>query len=90
MSQKQAARLKKHFEEADKDHSGSLTTQELRDLLNGLGGNLSEMEVEAILDNADSDGNGVIDFNEFMKAAYGGELKKQPKLSDKQAKKLKI
>ena len=47
------------------------------------------MEVEAILDNADSDGNGSIDFDEFMKAAYGGELKKQPKLSDKQAKKLR-
>lgn len=30
------------------------------------------MEVESILDNADSDGNGVIDFNEFIKAAYGG------------------
>lgn len=89
MSQKQAARLKKHFEEADKDGSGTLTLKELRDFLNSLGEHLSEMEVEAILDNADSDGNGVIDFNEFIKAAYGGELKKQPKLSDKQAKKLK-
>ena len=28
------------------------------------------MEVEAILDNADSDGNGSIDFNEFMTAAH--------------------
>ena len=89
MSQKQAARLKKQFEDADKDGSGTLTIQELRDFLNSLGEHLSEMEVEAILDNADSDGNGVIDFNEFMKAAYGGELKKQPKLSGKQAKKLK-
>ena len=66
-----------------------MTLKELRDFLNSLGEHLSEMEVEAILDNADSDGNGSIDFNEFMKAAYGGELKKQPKLSDKQAKKLR-
>lgn len=83
MSQKQAAKLKKHFEDADKDKSGSLTIKELKDLLNSLGEKLSEMEVEAILDNADTDGNGTIDFNEFMKAAYGGDLKKQPKLSDK-------
>ena len=60
--------LKRMFEAADKDNSGGLDKEEVREALRALGFTFIEnKEVEKIMKRADLDGNEVIDFEEFVK-----------------------
>ena len=60
--------LKRMFEAADKDNSGGLDKEEVREALRALGfAFIENKEVEKIMKRADLDGNEVIDFEEFVK-----------------------
>ncbi|KAJ2784375.1 hypothetical protein H4R18_001179 [Coemansia javaensis] len=54
------------FELFDKDKSGTITRDELASLLWSLGHSPSEQELQDMINEVDRDGNGVIDFEEFV------------------------
>jgi len=63
--------LKEAFKLFDKDGSGSISTQELREVMKSLGEQLTNAEVEEMMREADADGDGQIDFYEFVKMMGG-------------------
>ena len=54
------------FELFDKDNNGKITTKELGTVMRNLGQNPSEEELKQMIREVDLDGNGTIDFKEFM------------------------
>ncbi|CAN0901024.1 Calcium-dependent protein kinase 9 [Linum grandiflorum] len=60
--------LKAMFANIDTDNSGTITYEELKSGLARLGSKLSEAEVKQLMDAADVDGNGTIDYIEFITA----------------------
>lgn len=50
----------------DRNNTGNITSRTLKFLLRGLGDNVSEEEVDTKLKEMDEDGNGTIDFHEFL------------------------
>ncbi|KAG0477496.1 hypothetical protein HPP92_014337 [Vanilla planifolia] len=56
------------FKNMDSDNSGTITAEELRQGLLQQGTKLSEAEVKQLLEAADADGNGTIDYDEFITA----------------------
>ena len=50
----------------DRNNTGNITSRTLKFLLRGLGDNVSEEEVDNKLKEMDEDGNGTIDFHEFL------------------------
>ena len=54
------------FKFFDKDGDGSLTTAEMRYVMNNIGEKVSEEELGAILKYADKDGDGQINYDEFF------------------------
>ncbi|GFS29422.1 calcium-dependent protein kinase 21 [Actinidia rufa] len=60
--------LKAMFTNIDTDKSGTITYEELKTGLARLGSRLSEAEVKQLMDAADVDGNGTIDYIEFITA----------------------
>jgi len=65
-SPKEKADLKVHFDSFDKDRSGSITVDELRDVMKSLGDAPSDAEVRKIISEVDANNDGTIDFNEFL------------------------
>ena len=55
------------FNVFDKKKDGKIDADEIKETLACLGENLSDKEVKQMLDEADMDGDGVLDFEEFMK-----------------------
>ncbi|KAL2130343.1 hypothetical protein VTI74DRAFT_6569 [Chaetomium olivicolor] len=53
------------FRVFDKDGSGTISSDELRNVLKSLGENLTDAEVEEMIQLADRDGDGHIDYHEF-------------------------
>lgn len=51
----------------DKDGSGKIDATELRNIMLSLGENLSDEEVNQMIKEADLNGDGEIDFDEFMR-----------------------
>ncbi|CAH2071625.1 unnamed protein product [Thlaspi arvense] len=68
LSEEEIKGLKTMFESMDSDKSGSITYQELKTGLHRLGSKLSEAEVKQLMEAADVDGNGTIDYIEFISA----------------------
>ncbi|CAN1799788.1 Calcium-dependent protein kinase 9 [Linum perenne] len=60
--------LKAMFANIDTDNSGTITYEELKSGLARLGSKLTEAEVKQLMDAADVDGNGTIDYIEFITA----------------------
>lgn len=56
-----------HFFPQDKDGSGKIDATELRNIMMSLGENLSDEEVNQMIKEADLNGDGEIDFDEFMR-----------------------
>ncbi|PSS10364.1 Calcium-dependent protein kinase [Actinidia chinensis var. chinensis] len=68
LSEEEIKGLKAMFTNIDTDKSGTITYEELKTGLARLGSRLSEAEVEQLMEAADVDGNGTIDYIEFVTA----------------------
>lgn len=62
----QITELKEAFSVFDKDSDGRITVDDLGQVFNHIGQNVSHEKLEAILSEADLDANGCIDFPEFL------------------------
>ena len=58
--------FKEAFEIFDKDKDGYITTKELGDIMKNLGQTPSEAELQDMINEVDIDGDGTIDFKEFL------------------------
>ncbi|XP_022932163.1 calcium-dependent protein kinase 2-like [Cucurbita moschata] len=68
LSEEEIQGLKTTFTNLDTDNSGTITYAELKSGLARLGSTLSEAEVKQLMEAADVDGNGSIDYIEFITA----------------------
>lgn len=68
LSEEEIKGLKTMFANMDTDNSGTITYEELKTGLARLGSKLSEAEVKQLMEAADVDGNGTIDYIEFISA----------------------
>jgi calmodulin len=66
LSQAEIAEFREIFDLVDKDKGGSISSVELAELMNTLGINASQEEISAMVAEIDTDGNGDIDFDEFV------------------------
>jgi len=63
--------MKEAFNLFDKDKSGFIDAKELKSVMNTLGEKLSDEEISAMIKAADLDGNGTIEYEEFVKMMKG-------------------
>ncbi|KAF7829530.1 Calcium-dependent protein kinase 29 [Senna tora] len=68
LSEEEIKGLKQMFNNMDTDGSGTITLDELKTGLTKLGSKLNESEIQQLLDAADVDKNGTIDYYEFITA----------------------
>lgn len=68
MSPHEIEGLQEMFKAFDKDNSGTITMQELKEGLKKMGNPLTEMEVDAMMNEIDVDGDGLISYDEFIAA----------------------
>lgn len=66
LDQEQLAELKEIFCRFDRDNDGSITELELGSLLRSLGLKPNAQQVEALTQRADTNNNGLIEFQEFV------------------------
>ena len=66
MTEEQIAEFKEAFSLFDKDGDGTITTKELGTVMRSLGQNPTEAELQDMINEVDVDGNGNIDFPEFL------------------------
>ncbi|XP_055371477.1 calmodulin-A-like isoform X2 [Condylostylus longicornis] len=66
LSEEQVAEFKEAFMLFDKDEDGTITMAELGVVMRSLGQRPSETELRDMVNEVDQDGNGTIEFNEFL------------------------
>ena len=66
LTEEQIAEFKEAFSLFDKDGDGTITTKELGVVMRSLGQNPTEAELQDMINEVDADGNGTIDFPEFL------------------------
>ena len=66
LSEDEVAEFREIFNLVDRDGGGSITASELGELMDTLGIDASPEEIEAMIKEIDQDGDGDIDFEEFV------------------------
>ena len=66
LTEEQTEEFKEAFALFDKDGDGTISTKELGTVMNSLGQKPTISELEAMIKEVDIDGNGEIDFGEFL------------------------
>uniref|UniRef100_A0A7S1CPY3 Calmodulin n=1 Tax=Bicosoecida sp. CB-2014 TaxID=1486930 RepID=A0A7S1CPY3_9STRA len=66
ITEEQIAEFKDAFALFDNDNSGTITADELGDVMRSLGQNPTEEDLKKMVDDIDQDGDGTIDFPEFL------------------------
>eukprot|EP01117_Protostelium_nocturnum_P010931 TRINITY_DN3951_c0_g2_i1.p1 TRINITY_DN3951_c0_g2~~TRINITY_DN3951_c0_g2_i1.p1 ORF type:complete len:147 (-),score=62.98 TRINITY_DN3951_c0_g2_i1:763-1203(-) len=66
LTESQIAEFREAFLLFDRDGDGKITNKELGTVMRSLGQNPSERDVEDLIQQVDADGNGHIDFTEFL------------------------
>ena len=69
LSEEQVAELKQAFAAMDTNGDGQVTNEELKALLSQLGESVDDAVIDEMIKIADVNGDGKVDFNEFVKAA---------------------
>jgi calmodulin len=64
--------IREAFKVFDKDGNGFISAAELRHVMTNLGEKLTDEEVDEMIREADVDGDGQIDYDEFVKVSCGG------------------
>lgn len=62
--------IREAFKFFDQDGSGAIDTKELGTIMRQLGAKLSDAEIDLLVKEADVDGDGQVDINEFLKIMY--------------------
>ena len=73
----ESKKLRDAFKSMDKDNSGTLSLEEVTDGLKKVCGNATAAEIQEVAEKLDADGNGTIDYSEFLV----GSINKQKLLS---------
>ena len=66
LTEEQISEFKEAFTLFDKDGDGTITTKEFGTVLRSLGQNPTEQELQEMINEVDADGNGEVDFDEFL------------------------
>ena len=69
LSEEQVTELKTAFAAMDTNGDGQVTKEELKALLSTLGESVDDADFDEMIKIADVNGDGKVDFNEFVKAA---------------------
>ena len=69
LSEEQITRLQQGFTTVDTNGDGQVTKEELKSLLSQLGESIDDAVIDEMIKIADVNGDGKVDFNEFVKAA---------------------
>jgi len=65
-SEEQIAVFEESFSLLDKDGDGNISNDEIRSLMNSLGYSPSEEDISTVISKVDTNGNGSVDFDEFL------------------------
>ena len=69
LTQDQVAELRKAFDVMDENKDGTVTKDELKTLLSGMGEDVTDDVINEMISIAEENGDGKVDFEEFVKAA---------------------
>ena len=72
LSADQIAELRKAFDVMDANKDGEVTKEELKNLLKGLGEDVTDEVVDEMIAIADTNNDGKVQFEEFCKASMAG------------------